>query len=383
MAGIYINIEHPRIPLGNPHGRKKSLMAYAGAIQKELTHYAESHGQHETIESVYVGGALHALPPDPFYAIIETLFVQFDTSNLQELVADLEPDIVDDTLVHRLKAVGFNRVNLLARSFFDQDLQQLECLYRSKDLHAAIETIQDAGFKHCSVELCYDIEDQPFEYWAANLEKVVHRKINHLSLRSHKEYARIGLPRQLACCYHFPELGIQHAEWYTMAMEYLAQQEYEQYLLMEFAYDNAQCHHYLLHAYQANMLGIGPGAHSFWWHGTSHSKAFRWSNVDNINQYIALLEQRQLPLDTRSASSLDQLADDYIMLSIQTAGGIETEMLETEYGVDLFSDKIEELAWLEREGWINPIRNSRIRLTDAGRLHMYEIIPKLILEDGS
>ena len=380
MAGIYINIEESGGYLGMQQAKLQAMQSYNRALCKEVAHYAESHGSNETIESVYVSGPLHLIPPDTFARLIETVFVEFDTGNIQEITADLEPEAVTDERLHLLESLGFTRLNLLSRSFFDEDLKRLECTYRAHDLHTAIERIQGAAFNQLSTELYYDIGDQPFEYWAANFEKVVHLKVDHVSLRSHKETARVGLPRQLACCFFFPELEELLIERLAFAMDYLREAGYEQYLLMEFAQEASRSRHAMLHVYQANMLGIGPGAHSFWWHGASHSKAHRWANVDNIAQYIALLKQRELPVDSRSVFGLDHLANDFIMLTLQTPEGIDTQVLETEYGVDLYSEKIDVLAWLESEGWIEPVRNGKIRLSPTGRLHTYQIVPKLLLD---
>ena len=377
MAGIYINIEDSGTYLGS---QQTKMQAYNHALRKEVAHYAASHGSNETIESIYITGPIHLMPESMFAQLIETVFAEFDTGNIQEITADLEPNAVTPERLKMLESLGFNRIHLLSRSFFDEDLARLECTYRSRDLHEAIDSIQASSFSRLSTELYYDIEDQPYEYWGANLEKAVHLNIPHISLRTHKETAMIGLPRQLSCCFLFPELEESLQDRFSFAMNYLGEASYEQYLLMEFALESAQCRHSMLHVYQANILGIGPGAHSFWWHGASQSKAHRWANVDNIAQYIALLNQREVPIDSRSVFGLDHLANDYIMLTIQTTEGVDIQVLETEYGVDLYSEKIEEIAWLESEHWIEPVRNGKVRLSNAGRLHTYKIIPKLLLE---
>ncbi len=380
MAGIYLNFENTKAHFRARPPNSSAVQQFVTAFNAEISSYAASHGQNETIESIYLGGEFHHLPVEALCHIVESLFAHFDTTNIHEIAADLEPDAVQEPLLLNLQALGFTRLNLLARSFFDDDLRYLGCTYQSKDVHSAIEDIQALDRIEAALELAYDIAPQPFEYWAANLEKVAHRGIEHLSLRDSRQNGIVELPRQMACCFSFPELEDRFLERAAFAMEYLPQHDYDQYLILEFARPGAQCDHYLMHVYQSNLLGLGPGAHSFWWHGTSHSRAHRWSNVDNISQYIALLKQRELPVDTRSAFDLDSLANDYMMLSIQTAGGINTEKLETEYGVDLYSEKITTLARLEREGWIEPIRNNRIILTDTGRLNCYHILPELVLD---
>ena len=108
--------------------------------------------------------------------------------------------------------------------------------------------------------------------------------------------------------------------------------------------------------------------------------AVRWANVRSLNQYQALLRQRQAPLEGREMLSHDMLADEHIMLGLRTADGLDLDVLESKYGADLLFEKIDELASLEAEGYIEPIRNSRVRLTDQGKLLCDAVTARLLLE---
>ena len=380
MAGIYINIGDANGYLNRHQSQLHVLERYTRALSREVSHYAESHGQNETLESLYIAGPVHHLPADSLQRLIQTVFSTFDAGTIREFTVELSPAHVTEARLRQLESLGISRIHLLVRSFFDDDLKTLESTYYSVDIQEAIERIQASSIPGLSVELYYDIEDQPFEYFAANLERLVHRHIPHVSFRTSHESRLMSLPRQLTCCFFFPELDEVAQERLGFAMKYLEEAGYEQYVLMEFALEGRASHHAMLHVHQSNMLGIGSGAHSFWWRGGSHSQAHRWSNVDNIDRYIALLKQRELPLEAKSMFDLDMLANEYIMLNIQTVEGINTEQLESEYGVDLYSEKIEQLAQLESDGWIEPVRNNRVRLTPAGRIHCFHVIPKLLLD---
>jgi oxygen-independent coproporphyrinogen-3 oxidase len=76
------------------------------------------------------------------------------------------------------------------------------------------------------------------------------------------------------------------------------------------------------------------------------------------------------------------LANEYLMLRLRTADGLSLDHLEQRYGVDLLYEKLDELAWLETEGYIEPLRNSRLRLTDRGKLVCDSITEKLMLDVG-
>ena len=126
-----------------------------------------------------------------------------------------------------------------------------------------------------------------------------------------------------------------------------------------------------------NYLGFGPSAHSFWRFDLPEAGARRWANVRNLTVYQRLLHQYQRPLDHRERLSTDTLADEYILLRLRTADGLHFDELETRYGVDLLTEKVDALAYLESSAYIHPIRNGRIHLTTAGQLLCDSVIAKL------
>ena len=48
---------------------------------------------------------------------------------------------------------------------------------------------------------------------------------------------------------------------------------------------------------------------------------------------------------------------------------------------DVLMEKVEELAWMEQEGYIAPIRNGIVRLNDSGKLLCDAITSKLLIGD--
>ena len=85
-----------------------------------------------------------------------------------------------------------------------------------------------------------------------------------------------------------------------------------------------------------------------------------------MKRYEALLQQHVLPIDESEHLDLDTLADEFVMLRLRTSDGLDLEELESRYGVDLLIDRVDELASLESGGFIRPIRNQMVQLTDLG-----------------
>ena len=52
---------------------------------------------------------------------------------------------------------------------------------------------------------------------------------------------------------------------------------------------------------------------------------------------------------------------------------------ERDFGIDLYDERVDDLAWLESEGLIHPIRNDIVRLTDSGKSVCDMVTTKLML----
>ena len=72
------------------------------------------------------------------------------------------------------------------------------------------------------------------------------------------------------------------------------------------------------------------------------------------------------------------LADEHIMLKLRTQDGLSLNELEEKYGVDLLTERVQDLADLEEGGLIYPIRNQLVRLTDLGKTLCDTVTAKLL-----
>ena len=381
MAGIYIHITASNAEPGGAPAKLVRPSSYISALARELEYYARSNAANETIESIYIGGLTQEFQESQYRVVLENLFSHFDTINLDEVTLEIYPGHVTRDDYAGFLALGVTRIQILAGSFFDDDLQQMNAPFQARDVHDAIEEARAGGFEHIGVDLALDAPNQPYEYWGANLERVVHSKIEHLAFHRRRSSAAARWPQPRHRHYGCTPLEEDEKQRYQLAMEYLASSGYANYLWLEFARPGADCTQSRLYVQHANILGVGAGAHSFWWNGSSQTKAARWANIEQHERYTTLLNQNELPIDARSWFDLDALGNEFIMLQLQSDEGLDTLHLETEYGIDLFSEKIDELASLEGKEWIEPIRNNRVRLTRQGKLNYPLVFQQLILPE--
>lgn len=350
---------------------------------QELEHYALQYAAKEPLETIYFGGGTPSvLQEADVQRILEAIYRLFDTSSVREISFEINPEDVDLDYLRGLRALGITRLSIGIQSFFDADLTFMNRSHDAEQAKGIVPLARKAGFDNFSVDLIFGLPEQPPEYWAANVQRAMELEVPHLSTYSltieegtvlHKNVERgLVLPP--------PEEAL--ADRYLFTMDYLRENGYEHYEVSSFAKPGARSEHNQLYWTHTNYLGLGPSAHSFWREKLPRPSVYRWSNVRNLRRYQALLAQRHLPLDTKDPLTFDELAEEYLLLRLRTADGLDLNYLDEQYGVDLFMEKIDELAWLESEGFIHPIRNSRVRLTDKGFTVCDAITSRLLLGES-
>ncbi len=382
MAGIYLHIPFcsQRCVYCDFYfvTTQKARTPFVQALCAELEHYALTHGKKEPVETIYFGGGTPSLlHEDEIQRILQTIYDHYDTANVREITLELNPEDVDLDYLRGLHALGVNRLSIGIQSFFEPDLTFMNRSHTAEQAEAIIPMARQAGFENITADLIFGLPDQPMEYWAANLQKMIQLEVPHLSTYGLTVEERTPLFNQVERGVVRPLQDEDLADRYRFTMDYLREHGYEHYEISSFAKPGHRSQHNQIYWQHANYLGLGPSAHSLWW--KTGSLAERWANVRNLRQYEVLLEARQLPLDMREVLDLDTLANEYIMLRLRTSDGLDLNHLEHRYGVDLLLEKTDELAWMESEAYIAPIRNGIVRLTDSGKLLCDALTSKLLV----
>ncbi|GAB5518077.1 MAG: radical SAM family heme chaperone HemW [Rhodothermales bacterium] len=359
----------------------KSPTPFVTALLKEIEHYGTHYGSREPIDTIYFGGGTPSLlPASDLYRILNALYDHFEIADDAEVTLELNPEDVALDDLRALRNLGITRLSIGIQSFFADDLAFMNRSHTPEQAEAIVPLAQQAGFDNLTIDLIFGLPDQPFEYWAANLQKATRLDVPHLSTYGLTLEERTPLYNQVQRGLVTPTDETTMNERYLFTMDYLTAQGYEAYEISSFAQPGYRSRHNQSYWTHTNYLGFGPSAHSFWWQRGLGSRAERWSNVRNLKQYEALLGQRHLPLDTRDRLSLNDLGDEHILLRLRTTDGLDLGLLEQTYGIDLLDAKMDELAWLEADGLIEPIRNRRVRLTPNGRLVADAVVNRLLLD---
>jgi oxygen-independent coproporphyrinogen-3 oxidase len=362
VAGLYVHVpfrrsEPPPDDAYTIGADATDVSRYKAALRRELTYYTQAYAADEQPTTIYVGGGRPSvLPLSSLRALLPPLADTVDLSAIGEATMDVHPADATPRYLHGLKHLGFTRLSLPVYSFAPSTLQGLDTAHTVSEAKQAIGAARKAGFE-LSIDLRFVGSAQPLGTWASTLHRAVEMNVPHITI----EESTIEESRP-------DDHDDDRADKFELAMRLLRSEGYEQYELTHFARPGHRSSHQENYYDHGNYLGLGPSAQSFWWATrTASSRARRWANVHDLDRYAERLRQRYPPVDYRETLDGTALAEEYVLLALRTADGLDLNRLDRQYGVLLREQKEAVLCRLREEGLVHDDPD-RVRLTLQGRL---------------
>lgn len=347
---------------------RRDEAAFARALAVEAEILGREYRDRAPLRTVYLGGGTPSLlSPDALARIFQAAHDHFDTSAVEEVTVEANPEDVagpdGSAWLRAARDLGVTRLSLGVQSFFDEDLAFMNRAHDAAQAEAGVEAAV-AELGNVSVDLIFGVPDQPFEHWGANLEKALRLGAAHLSTYSLTVEERTPLFKRVQLGSVVPEGDEALRERYLFTHRYLEERGFEHYEVSSFARPGRRSRHNEGYWTHQTVIGLGPSAHSFW--RETRSRGWRWADVANLNRWQALLLGGERPLDWREQISADELADEAVLLGLRRlVDGLDLDVLERDYGVDLLGEKAAALAALEGAGLIETTPR-RVRLTPEG-----------------
>ena len=134
------------------------------------------------VDTIYFGGGTPSFfGAEGLATILTAVRRNFDVSGEAEITFEANPDSVNDNMLRRLRAEGFNRVSLGIQCDDDAILEKLGRPHDYAQAEVAFNRIRKAGFDNVSVDLMYGLPGQSVNTWVQTLENVLNLKPDHVS----------------------------------------------------------------------------------------------------------------------------------------------------------------------------------------------------------
>ncbi|MCA9882619.1 MAG: radical SAM family heme chaperone HemW [Anaerolineae bacterium] len=321
------------------------------------------------LKTLYFGGGTPSLlTRQQFEQIFKAIYHHFDTTDLDEITLESNPNDLTEPYLRDLRTVGFNRISIGVQS---ANQGELDLYGRRHDFAEAIHSVEaarSAGFANINLDLIYGAPDQQLVTWDTTLRRVLELNPDHFSLYNLELKGGTDLTKRVeAGNLPSPDDDIS-ADMYDLATELLGQHGYDQYEISNWSKPGRQSEHNLQYWRNLPYLGLGPGAHGF-------ANAIRYTVVRLPQRYIDRLQSPAKRYEyphtpaTAKAVKVDYETDmsETIMMSMRMLHeGVNRQNFQSRFGVDIvdhFSDAIEKhVAY-----GLLAVDDQRIHLTQEGR----------------
>ena len=351
---------------------------FLDALLAEIELTGNRYGEKESLDTIYFGGGTPSLlSANQIRLILEKISQHFDTSQVRECSFELNPDDVDTAYLQELRQTGIDRLSIGIQSFFEDDLKWMNRAHTKVEARSIIPMARAAGFENFSIDLIFGIAEQSLQTWERNLAFALEQSVPHLSTYGLTIEPRTPLYNQV-------ERGIKSAasdekleRQYRSAMTLLQNHGYEHYEISSFAKPGFRSQHNQQYWQHNNYLGLGPSAHSFW--QDDEQGARRWSNARSLRRYEQWPSTNELVLDYDEQLSVDQLANEYIMLRLRTKDGLDLGTMNQQYQTNLRDLKAQDLEEMAAQRLIEADYKERIQLTRDGFLICDAVTERLLI----
>ena len=333
---------------------------YLRGLEWEIEFYREALGLENTsIESIFVGGGTPtSLMSEQLVRILERLDRSFSISKDAEITTEANPGTVNLTYLKKLRAAGFNRLSLGVQSTHQELLSLLGRIHDFGQAREALDQARQAGFSNINLDLIFGLPRQTLGQWQQTLADIAMLKPEHISCYGLQ--LEEGTP--LTCSIERGELPACSEEddlaMFQSAIEILQAKGYEHYEISNFAQAGYQCKHNLLYWHNREYLGFGPGAHS-------HKNQARWSNAENIDNYVSLLQKGQQPLAEKTSLTVKEQMEETVFLGLRMLQGLNLLDFQNRFGSSINEIFAQQIARLVHLGLVKS-EDGYLKLTGKG-----------------
>ncbi len=328
---------------------------FVAQLVEEIHSYRDSKFTEETIQTIYFGGGTPSLlEPAQIEQIMKALHEVFEV-DAREITLEMNPDDVTAEFLADLKAIGINRASMGVQSFDPKLLEFMNRAHSSEEAIQCLELLSSSDFETFTADLIYGNPNQSVSSLRGDVETLLTFDPPHISAYSLTIEPKTRLGKQVELGRIAPPKDDKVAEHFDCINQLFGSKGIGRYEVSNYSLAGKEAIHNSNYWEHENYLGLGPGAHSFWWDDIAE----RWENEQNLRKYLRNEDHPQ-----KEQLGTNQLAEERLMMGLRTRKGVAFEELSKRYDYILTDCQLEYLQKREKEGKV--VIDEKIRLTDRG-----------------
>jgi oxygen-independent coproporphyrinogen-3 oxidase len=313
-----------------------------------------------TVSTIFFGGGTPSLmQPSSVQTILDCIAGHWTIAPDVEVTLEANPTSVEATRFRGFRAAGVNRVSLGVQSLDDTALRELGRLHDAREALDAV-AIARSIFPRYSFDLIYARPRQSLEAWAAELRRAIAEAAEHLSLYQltiEPDTPFFGLHK--AGKLPVPDENLAR-DLYDLTQEICAEAGLPAYEISNHARPGAECRHNLVYWRGDDYAGVGPGAHG---RLTVDGRRVATETEKRPEAWLMRVEMNGTGITVSEKLTPGETADEYLVMGLRLAEGIDTERYRKISGRTLDPERI---SILREEGAVETTADGRLRVTPSG-----------------
>jgi putative oxygen-independent coproporphyrinogen III oxidase len=244
-------------------GRENEIPRYVDAVISEIARRGEATG-HPSADTIFLGGGTPSLlDEDQITRVLGALHEAFPIEAGAEITCEANPETLTPAFAQAARKAGVNRISMGAQSKQTNLLQILGRIHNWERVISAVDILRQAGFDNYNIDLMFGLPTQTVADVRETLAAALALEPTHLSCYGLIVEERTPICHDVAIGkLTLPDEEVER-EMYELVRQTLAEHDYQQYEISNFAREGYACRHNLGCWTRVPYLGFGCAAHSF------------------------------------------------------------------------------------------------------------------------
>lgn len=312
------------------------------------------------VKTIYIGGGTPSLIDSKYIVqIIEDIKLNFEIDEKAEITIEVNPGTVTLEKLEDYKRAGINRLSIGLQSTHEHLLKEIGRIHTYLDFLDTFRFAREAGFENINVDLMIGLPNQTLEEVKDSIEEIVSMEPEHISVYSLILEENTPLFKKVEEGLELPNEELERKMYWTVK-RILETNGYNHYEISNFAKQGYESKHNLDCWNQKEYIGFGVAAHSY-------TNGIRYSNIENLEQYIKNYEEDKTEenLVFHEKQDMETMQKEYMLLGLRKIDGVSIQEFKIKFvanPVFLYHSELEKLVNEE----LLEIDGDQIKLTNKG-----------------
>lgn len=313
-----------------------------------------------SVKTIYIGGGTPSLIESKYIVqIMEEIKSNFELDENAEITIEVNPGTVTLEKLEDYNKVGINRLSIGLQSTHEHLLKEIGRIHTYLDFLDTFRFAREAGFENINVDLMIGLPNQRLAEVQDSIEEIVSMEPEHISVYSLILEEGTPLFKKVEEGLELPDEELER-KMYWNVKRILEANGYNHYEISNFAKQGYESKHNLDCWNQKEYIGFGIAAHSY-------TNGIRYSNIENLEQYIKNYEEDKTEenLVFHEKQDMEAMQKEYMLLGLRKIDGVSIQEFKIKFvanPVFLYHDKLEKLVNEE----LVEIDGDQIKLTNKG-----------------